>query len=196
MNFKEFREQLDQLDHVSNVLRHAVEGESTEPRISLTEEVKLRGRHFAYPVIIRYVVFEHFVDFSEWHCKAGLRIEFCEFKKSLRLADTTVEGPCSLQGSTFHDPDKCWFDFRRLRIAGLLDCTNITATAGIAFESSVIDGNVWFDGASLASGLNRIPNPESDKPSLDNPQLAEVQVKWDTEEEKAATVVMQGLAGC
>jgi hypothetical protein len=180
MNCQEFLDELNKSDRGSGVLRHAVEGLSAELHRVVTEPLPLKGMRFEHPVSIRYVVFKHFVDFSEWRCRGALRIEFCVFEAGLRLADTEVDGPCSLQGSTFHDARKCWFDFRRLRIRGLLDCTLVTAHAALVFESSLVEGDVWFDGAILNSALKL----------LDDEQLKAVQATWVTEEEKVATKVL------
>jgi hypothetical protein len=194
MNFSEFQEQLAKLSIDSGRSEYRVEGESKEPLV-VTESVALRGIRFNQPVIIRHVTFQKFVDFSEWRCEASLRIEDCKFESGLRLADTHVEGLCSLKQCSFNDSKRGWLDFRRMQISGLLDASNITSRVGIDMANMQTGNDAWFHGAHLEAMLRTRDNPDPNKPRLDDKRLAGIQANWDDDAEcQVHTVYLQDKA--
>lgn len=128
--------------------KHQVVG-TPDDRVVVTCPLSLRGLALPHPVRIEYVTFEEFVDFSEWRCGSSLRLEHCVFAKGLRMADTRVEGLCSLEHSEFHAPEKRKINFHRLHVGGLFDCNHVISTACLELTASRCGSDAVFDDANI-----------------------------------------------
>ena len=141
-------------------------------------------RRFQKPIQVEHVIFEVYVDLSECAFKQSLRLEDCEFLYGLGLADTHIQGLCSLKGSIFKAPQKGWLNFNRLCIDGLFDCTLIESDACIDLTNLQAGDDVWFDGASIKSAI------------LDKAAIKACEHHWESDVDKVLCDFHMGTALC
>ena len=140
------------------------------------------NRVYHEPVRITHVEFDCYVDLSNCVFHQTLVIEHCHFKQGLKLADVQVKGRLSLKESTFDDPKGRWLDFRRMRVDGLLDATNVIAEVCINLENLRTGDDVWFHGIQARNALH------SDE------DLAAAQAHWTERTDQSTCTDVRGKA--